>query len=153
MITNDIKFDPETLATLIEVQYADLVEAALAVGAEHAEWQPMGRGRTVLSQLQECAGVVRSMVDTFSGKVFNDPPSAEDLEGFGDFEGAVAGCLEWSKRFAAELRACTAEDLMKTVQTPFGERSVGRQANGLFWNASYHEGAIYYVQGLLQPVQ
>jgi len=148
-MNNSITISPETIAELIESQYADMIEVAHTVGVDKAEWKPLEKGRTVLSQLQECAVRADRMVATLNGNVFTAFATSEENAVYSTFEKAIEGCTKNAANLAAKLRTLSDDDLLKVVQTPSGEFSLARLMIGTYWNACYHEGQIYYISSLL----
>ncbi|MEO7718524.1 MAG: DinB family protein [Capsulimonas sp.] len=150
-MNNTMTIDTETFAMLIESQYADMISAAEKIGADYAEWKPQGKGRTILSQLQECAVRAHQVLGTLNGEsAGGGPPSAEALAQYATFEDAIQGCRDTASALAAKLRTLSPDDLQKTITNRFGEFSFARLIVGAYWNASYHEGQIVYIGSLLE---
>ena len=149
-MNNHMIIDTETFAMLIESQYEDMISAAEKIGADHAEWKPLGKGRSILSQLQECAVRADQVLGTLNGEAAGGPPSAEALAQYATFEAAVRGCRDSASALAAKLRTLSPDDMQKTTTNQFGEFSFARLIVGAYWNASYHEGQIVYIGSLLE---
>ncbi|BDI30806.1 hypothetical protein CCAX7_28570 [Capsulimonas corticalis] len=149
-MNNQMIIDTETFAMLIESQYEDMISAAEKIGVGHAEWKPLGKGRTILSQLQECAVRAHQVLGTLNGEAAGGPPSPEALTQYATFETAIQGCRANASALAAKLRTLSPEDLQQTTNNRFGEFSFARLIVGAYWNASYHEGQIVYIGSLLE---
>ncbi len=131
-----------------------LARIVKATPADKQEWKPLDEGRTVLSQLQECA-----TAPVFFAKILRDravPPMEE-----GAFERALAE-LDTVEKALAALDVNTAdllgvmgafpdEQLAATIVMPWGGGMPMTFEQLLFmtyWNVVYHYGQIAYIQTL-----
>lgn len=149
-MSDELRIEPKTLAHLIQSQYADMLDAAEAVGAERAEWMPMGKGRSVMSQLRETAERAALLIDLVDGRPYRPSPSTDELAAiYPTFESVVAANRAKSTELADKVGKLTEADLLEVTEYAFGDRSLGRLLVGVYWNASYHEGQITYIHTLL----
>lgn len=146
----------EFLIRLTAQQVDALFRFARAVPSEMLDWRPLEKGRSVLDQVRECAGVPRLLA-----RMVVEGPSAVGRE---DFEARVSEWSAWSldeaericredtDALAEALRSLTEADLESRFPSPF--RS-GTETNRLelaathCWNLIYHVGQIAYIQTLL----
>ncbi|MCX7798932.1 MAG: DinB family protein [Fimbriimonadales bacterium] len=146
----------EFLILLTDQQVDALFRFARAVPEEQREWRPMDRGRSVLDQVRECAGVPRLLA-----LMVAQGPSAV---GGAEFEArmrewsawtldeAETICREDTRALAEALRSLSEDDLERKFPSPFRpgtETSILELAATHCWNLIYHVGQIAYIQTLL----
>lgn len=122
---------------------------------EHASWSPMGKGRTALDQIAECA-----LITSFAAGIIRSksvPPV--DWAAFGaakaelsvNTETALAALAANTETLAGVLETLTEEDAATTVTLPWGEVvSLIGVAGMVYWNNTYHEGQINLIQQMTE---
>lgn len=147
----------ERIITATEETYDALFRTARAVPADKMEWKPLDNGRTVLSQLQECANLPRFIEMVLQMRAV--PPMTE-----ADMQRAREAGLAWTTLEECEsksrehlaalyeaIRAFPDSELDKTVTLPFGggmTKSFAQMLQIPYENAMYHLGQINYIQTL-----
>ena len=148
---NTIALNAKTIADLIDDQYAAMLKAAEKLGEQNADWSPLGKGRTALSQLRECAFRAQLVTDSINGDPAKPWPTNEQLADlYPSFASAVEACRSNSHELTIVVRGLADVDLLKINNSTFGEMSLGRLLAVLYWNASYHEGQLYYMSSLAE---
>lgn len=133
-----------------------LVRQARRVPADKLTWQPQGEGRSVLSQVAECAvlpGYLPHILETFEPPAFDDASMTK-------YRAAVAAVtsLDYAEKI---LRENTAHAIAAIKAVPdsklesdmpfFGPDpwKVHSVMNSHAWNMHYHTGQICFIQTLL----
>lgn len=139
-------------AAAIEKSAGDLMEAALTLPEDKRDWKPMGKGRSALSQIAECAvinALFAQVVETgvWSGErpVMSGRQVAA-LETFGDAREALRG---GAAHLAAAVRGAADENLSDVIYLPWRTLTLAQVFLMPLWNMSYHEGQINYIGTLL----
>ena len=142
----------EYAAAAIEKSAGDLIQAALALPEDKHEWQPLGKGRTALSQLAECA-----VMGTLAAKIVQAGAYQESLMAeWGDMlatldtpKKAITQLREGAAALASAIREAPETDLGKEIALPWATVTLGQFFLMPLWNMSYHEGQINYLGTLL----
>jgi uncharacterized damage-inducible protein DinB len=141
------------LAQMNRTAAAALAKAARELG-DRATWRPLDKGRSALDQVIECAGfnLLGARVFTEHAMPPLDPAAFEQLGRENDtLEKALALLETGTDRLARAIEAFPSEKLDDKLTLPFGggmEKSFGEIALMSFWNTTYHEGQINYIQTL-----
>lgn len=145
----------ETAATLAQQAADKLVKNLHAMPADKQQWKPPSDGRSAHDQVLECA-----VMNGMAAKILNDQafPNFETMDWGGMFAKAAAendtvekllGTLEKSTAdLIAATKAFPADKLGESVMVPF-DGSTRTWAEVIFfpyWNMTYHEGQINYIQ-------
>ena len=136
----------------IEGSIVELEKELLKLG-EHATWSPLDKGRTAVDQIAECALITDWVAQTLE----NCALVSMDWEGYGAAksaldtpEKALAALKPATERCIAALRQLPSEKAGDVVELPWGEKyTLGELANIVWWNNTYHDGQICYIQTLL----
>ena len=132
---------------------ADLEAALLRLPADKRGWSPMGKARTALDQVAECAMLNGGMADllhtrTMEGFDFAEYERAKAALAQ-DSDAAVSALRENTAKAAAAIRAVPDADLDIEIQLPWGRLTLRQIIAIPFWNMSYHEGQINYIASML----
>ncbi|MFM7187982.1 MAG: hypothetical protein ACKO14_09220 [Armatimonadota bacterium] len=136
----------------IEVSIVELEKELLKLG-EHATWSPLDKGRTAVDQVAECALITDWVAQTLEDCAL----APMDWEGYGTAkasldtpEKALGALKPATERIIAALRQLPAEKAGDVIELPWGETyTLGELANIVWWNNTYHNGQICYIQTLL----
>jgi uncharacterized damage-inducible protein DinB len=132
---------------------ASLVRNVRAMPDDKAAWQPLEKGRTALSQLQECAVICGFTIDTLKTHAiapdFHEAFGRESAQ-IDTVDKAVARLEERSAALAAAIQAFPDADLDIPVKLPWQEEpaSLAELMFMNFWNTVYHVGQVSYIQTL-----
>ena len=144
----------QQVAAKLTREVADtLVRNIRAMPADKVVWQPMEKGRTALSQLQECATICGLSIYTLTNFAlapdFREAFDRERAE-IDTAEKAIARLEESSAKLAEIIAAYPDGDLDRTVQMPWlpHPSSMADLMFMNYWNAAYHVGQISYIQTL-----
>jgi uncharacterized damage-inducible protein DinB len=136
----------------IESSVAELEKELVKLG-EHATWSPLDKGRTAVDQVAECA-----LITDWVGQTLEHCTLAPmDWEAYGTtkasldtVEKALAALKPATERCVAAMRQLPADKADDVVELPWGEKyTLGDLANIVWWNNTYHNGQICYIQTLL----
>ena len=130
-----------------------LKKNATAMPADKVAWQPLDVGRTVVSQLAECA-----VITGFNARLLIDravPPM--DMEAFqkavsdlDTTEKAISALDASADALAGAIESFPSADLDQTIKLPWFEEAQSFAEIMLlgYWNNVYHVGQICYMQTL-----
>ncbi len=148
----------EPLIQMIQNCAVALEKAATALG-DNATWSPLGKGRTALNQIVECAGFMAIGAMTISQNAFplatrDEMIAARDkaLADNDTIEKAFATLRANATSLTAALADATDESLQTVVRLPFAggmDKTIAEFVTLIYWNATYHEGQINYISTLL----
>lgn len=136
-----LKSSAEALAKLIEEL------------GEQAGWSPLGKGRTALNQVAECALMTGACI----GIIQNKAVPEFNWEEFGKAQAAleadpvalVAALQTNTDNLIAAIEGLSTEDAAFEVTMPWGAKySLAGLADVNYWNNTYHQGQINYIQTL-----
>jgi len=143
----------QVAARLTSTAAESLARSVRAMPADKIDWRPLDQGRSVLSQVQECATVA-----TFFARILRDravPPS--DDSAFGNamaeldtIEKALAALAENTRDLEGAILSFQDEHLADRITMPWGSEPVPF-SDLLFmnyWNLVYHSGQTAYIQTL-----
>lgn len=145
----------ELIAYLTVKQIDGVFEAARKLPADKLNWKPNEGSRSALDQLQE----ITTAIDEFWNVAIDRKVEWSD-EKFGQWmerRSKYTDLDELEKkakadiaRYAEFVKTFDANQLTEKVEMPFpGEFTVADILMYHYWNASYHEGQITYIAGVL----
>lgn len=141
----------EYAARALEKGAEDLITAAEATPEDQRAWQPLERGRTAVDQVAECAMINGGTAAVVVNRGWSDIDMAEWRQAqaaLDTLEKAVARLRENTARLTAAIRAAPDEALEMEIALPWATRSLADIFLLPYWNMSYHEGQINYIQSL-----
>jgi len=129
----------------------DLLDAALLLPDDKRGWQPLGKGRSALDQLAECAMINGSTVEIIQSHQF----PVTDMEAWMQAKTNLAGNWEQCAALLQSSAAQAAEAILTVTddQLPL-EIAMPAQAGPFslaqiilypYWNMTYHQGQITYI--------
>lgn len=130
----------------------DLLDAALLLPEERRGWQPLGKGRSALDQIAECAMINGSTVELIQHHQF----STTDMEAWMQAKGRLAESWEQSSALLHSSAAEAAEAILTVadhqlpleIPMPWGTFSLAQIILYPYWNMTYHQGQITYIHTL-----
>lgn len=131
----------------------DLLDAALLLPEDKRAWQPLGKGRSALDQIAECALINGNTVEMIRSHQF--PTS--DMEAWMQAKQKLsenwdqcAALLQSSAAEVAEtILTVTDDQLPLEIAMPWGPFTLAQITIYPYWNMSYHQGQITYIHSLL----
>lgn len=126
-----------------------LIATAEYMPSEKLEWQAMGKARTALDIVQECAAVnarwslmlpIREWVEWDADKY------REHIKDMDTLEKAVEGLRRDTQLFVDAVLRIRDEELNDPVKLPWGNYSLADCTMHALWHMSYHEGQLNYIQ-------
>ncbi|MGC4044332.1 MAG: hypothetical protein QM758_11085 [Armatimonas sp.] len=142
----------EVLTGMITRSSGALVKATTELG-EKALWNPMGKGRNAVDQCVECGFLSTLIAESL--KTQSSPPFDREkmvaLKAENDTpEKALALLNSGTDELLAAIAAFPAENWGVTMTLPWGENSFADLVRFVYWNNTYHEGQINYIQTLAE---
>jgi hypothetical protein len=144
----------DTIIDMINKSVASLTKATQELG-EKAQWRPLDKGRSAAHQAAECAMICDLCTLTFANDVFPEVNwetfMAENNALSADTEKTLATLAVNAEKLCAVVASASAEKLATMVTLPFGpdmHESLAEIALYAYWNNTYHEGQINYIQVL-----
>ena len=130
---------------------ATLLRNLEAMPDDKLTWKPLEQGRTVISQLQECAimtGLCAEALKTRTFPEYKDESYNKALEGIDNIVSTVESLKFNLDRLICEIDDFPADDLEKTLLYPWDDKpkTFTELMMMNYWNLSYHEGQIAYIQ-------
>jgi uncharacterized damage-inducible protein DinB len=132
----------------------DLLDAALLLPDDRRGWQPLGKGRSALDQLAECAMINGGTVEIIQSHQF----PVTDMEAWmqaktnlAEHWEQCAALLQSSAAQAAEaILTVTDDQLPLEIVMPAqgGPFSLAQIIFYPYWNMTYHQGQITYIGSL-----
>ena len=139
------------IASATEKKTQDLIDAAQNVAGAKQTWKPLDQGRSAVDQIAECALINGASVQVLRDHAWDESGSEDFQEAHASLDTmdlAVARLRENTAALAAAIRAVPDADLDTTITLPWGESTVADFLLLAYWNMSYHEGQIIYIQTL-----
>lgn len=132
-----------------------LFSTVKAMPADKLDWKPMGKGRSALDQVRECAQAptwVSTLLEKRQFVVDQEryQEMVEERSGW-DLESCERLCRENTAALVKAIESFPEEDMMKTIAVPLGDNlewSFLDIMNLHYWNTVYHIGQINYIQTL-----
>ncbi|WP_309722931.1 hypothetical protein [Armatimonas sp.] len=121
---------------------------------EKASWSPLDKGRTALNQVAECALITGACTGIIGAKAATEIDWAAFAKAQAELEANPEGLLTTlatnTDAFFVALDGLSADDATIEVTMPWGATyTLAGLANVVYWNNTYHEGQINYIQTLL----
>ena len=140
-----VKLHQEVVATLLR--------NLKAMPDDKLTWKPLGQGRTVLSQLQECAimtGLCAEALKTRRFPEYTDESYNSAIEEIDHIALTVESLKINLDRLIREIDNFPSDELEKTLLYPWDDKpkTFAELMMMNYWNLSYHEGQIAYIQSL-----
>ena len=145
----------ELLIQQTEKQIAQLFAVARRLPADKLDWKPAPGARSALCQLQEVATALPIFWQIYTDRKLDWDPGkmaawVEERSKLTTLDELEAVAKENTRKLAEFIRELDPEHLTDSVELPFpGERNMADVLGYHFWNASYHEGQITYIESLL----
>ena len=141
----------EYVARVTEKKAEDLLAAARAVAEDGQGRSPLGRGRTVIDLVAECAITNEMSIKLLHERVWDEAGREERLEAraaLDTLDKAGVSLRESTRALAEAIRAIPDDDLVLEVALPGETSTVAEDMLHPYWNMAYHEGQINYIQTL-----
>ncbi len=141
----------EYVARATERKSQDLLAAAQSIAEGRQNWKPLEQGRSVIDQLAECALINGASVQVLRDHAWDEAGSEDFQEVHASLDTvdmAAARLQENTVALAAAIRAVPDGDLDTTIMLPWGEATIADFLLLAYWNMSYHEGQVTYIQSL-----
>jgi uncharacterized damage-inducible protein DinB len=146
---------PETLQTIMAERTRkgaiNLIQLLNATPAEKLRWKPLEYGRTVLELAVECILVNRKWALTLRQGDYTRVPAetAQQIEAAcQDVAQARHLLQESAEELADAILSVSDERLEERITAPFGAYTVAECCLLGYWNMTYHEGQLSYIQTL-----
>ena len=139
-------------AAAIEETANELIQAALDLPENKRDWKPLDKGRSMLSQLAECAAMNTRSVRIVRARACHESLMAEWRElppTLDTPEKAIAKLREGTVALALAIREVTEADVGKEITLSWATVTLAEFFLLPLWNMSYHEGQINYIGTLL----
>jgi hypothetical protein len=141
----------EYVARVTERKAEDLLAAAHAVMQDSQSWKPLGRGRTVIDLVAECAITNRMSIKLLHERAWDEAGREERRQAHAaldTLDKASASLRENTRALAAAIRALPDDQLALEIRLPDETSTVAEDLLHPYWNMAYHEGQINYIQTL-----
>ena len=141
----------EFAAKIVEKGTEELIKVVRKTPTERREWKPLERGRTALDQVAECAlinGGSAAMIEKHAWPADLAPGWEQAHAALDTIDKAVTALQENTARLASAIRATPDDALELTIPLPWETITVALAFLLPYWNMSYHEGQITYIQTL-----
>ncbi len=162
----------EFVAEELQRTMDDLMAALLALPEEKRQWSPLEKGRTALDQVAECAvtnkyiAVIIECACVPNGRENLTPETRaalNDAEAWNsekaglarDTDTVTAALQENTRRLIDAILAAPTASLDTEVKLPWEKTALSSVIAYPWWNMSYHEGQINYIDTLhsqLHPI-
>ena len=145
----------EFLVRATENVASELVAALLRLPEDKRNWSPMGKARTALNMVAECAILGGTTVDMIRNRAY---PADFDRAAFDrekerlatDWPALQALLQENNAKVIAEIATVPEDALGIEVPMPWGTQTLAEIIAYPYWNMSYHEGQINYIASMLE---
>lgn len=132
----------------------DMLDAALRLAEDKRGWQPLGKGRSALDQIAECAMINHNTVEMIESRQF----PTTDMEAWmqekrklaEDWETATALLLSSAAEAADAILTVPDDQLPLEMAMPWGPFTWTKIISYPSWNMDYHQGQITYIHTLTQ---
>lgn len=142
----------QALASELTREIAEtLIAVAAATPDDKLNWQPLDNGRSIVEQLVECTLANRKWTSILRTRAYADIGQAVAEKAYGEltpWNRVAARLRETAADLATEIEAVPDADLAQLLDTPWGPYSLARSCMHAYWNMTYHEGQINYIQTL-----
>ncbi len=136
----------------------DICRSAQTVPLDKADWAPMGKARSALSQMQEIATAGKWFLPIVRDRTIPefDEHAAREAARLRQSFDTIDKCVEAAREHTSELLQAVAnfpdDSLEDEIQLPFGGGMIMTMAEVLslhWWNLTYHLGQINQIQLML----
>jgi len=141
----------EYVARVTERKAADLVAAAHDIAEDKQDWKPLGRGRTVIDLIAECAITNRMSIKLLHERAWDAAGHEERRQAHAaldTLDKASASLQENTRALVAAIRAVPDDQLELAITLPDEISTVAEDLLHPYWNMAYHEGQINYIRTL-----
>jgi hypothetical protein len=141
----------ELTASLTRDAADRVTTVAQATPPDRHHWQPMDNGRSVIDQVVECSIANAKWAAILRSGVYADLPRADAERAYADcdtLEKAIARLQTSAADLISAIRSVPSDALSNEVSTPWGPYPMARCCTHAYWNLTFHEGQINYVQTL-----
>ncbi len=137
----------EALVPLIEDAYGDLFKSAERLG-DKISYKAAETNRTPLEVLIECATVPGFLAPTIRNRALApmDAEKPHEESGLDSVEACRTHFNSVKEDLYDAIRSFPAEELLNTIETPWGTFTWRDFIAYAYWNPMYHFGQIAYVQ-------
>ena len=142
---------PEVAVELTREAAEVLIAVATATPAERLAWKPLDSGRSILEQLAECSVANRKWAAILRTGVYANLPEgtyARAVHEATDLTSAVHMLRKATSELTAAIGSISPDRLGDTIETEWHPYSIARCCLHAYWNMTYHEGQINYIQTL-----
>ena len=133
----------------------DLIKVHLGLPEDKRNWSPMGKARTSVDMLAECAVMNDVTIGMIKSRAF---PADFDMP---MYQKSIADlCTDWTTLEAAlrkntenaiaAIHTVADADLSIEIPMPWGIYTLAQVVAYPYWNMSYHEGQITYIGSMLE---
>jgi hypothetical protein len=139
------------IASQTEVVTDGIIRNVKALPADKLDWKPFDKGRSAMSQFQECAVSPEIFIRALNGGgyVYTDDLKGK-REALATVELAEKALRENTAELLKQIRALPDSRLDEPIELPWGATwRLVDVMNMHFWNLAYHVGQINYIQTLL----
>lgn len=137
----------EALVPLIEEAYSDLFKNAEKLDGK-LDFKPTSDNRTPMEMVIECATLPPFLAQTIRNRAL--PPNTPDEPHASDGFKSIAECRDHFNSVKGELfeaiRSFPSENLLETIETPWGTFTWRDFISYAYWNPMYHVGQLAYIQ-------
>ncbi len=141
----------EYVARATEHKAQDVIAAARAVPEDKQGSQILGRGRTVLDLVAECAITNKMSIALLRDRRWDEAGREARQKAHAALDTIDKACdalAENTAALAAAIRAVPNDHLALEVTLPSETSTVADDMLHSYWNMCYHEGQINYIQTL-----
>ena len=141
----------EYVARATQKKAHELLAAARALPEDRQHWKPSGQSRSVVDLVAECAIVNKVSVQLLQERSWDEAGRAERQKAqaaLDTLEKAAAALLENTQSLVTAIRAVSEEELEREIVLPGETSTVREDLLHSYWNMTYHEGQINYIQTL-----
>lgn len=149
---------PQTLqyyvARVTEHKAHDLIAAARAVPEDKQGSQILGRGRSVIDIVAECAVTNEMSIALLRERRWDEAGREARQKAHAALDTLDKACdalAKYTEALAAAIRALPDDHLELEVTLPGETSTVADDMLHSYWNMSYHEGQINYIRALRAP--
>ncbi len=141
-------------AAKMTAQAAGKIESAmLKMPEEKLTWKPEQGARTILHQIAECACINKMAAGMLATQQmpadFREQLDASFAHN-DTRDKTIASLKEGTALLTAAILAFPAEKLDSEIALPWGSHTLADMVFMPYWNMSYHEGQINYIQTLYE---
>lgn len=128
-----------------------LIAAAASTATDRLNWVPMANAREVMDQLRECIVANRKWTEILKTRKYANlgPTVWEQVEAECTTLDKVTEKLkESAAALVTAIEAIPDDETADTIETEWGLYSLADCCLHAYWNMTYHEGQINYIQTL-----